>query len=83
MRILQITDWNPSPGGSEAYVAWLLEALPRAGHDVRLLTSNAGSAADGNADFVAPASRHPAARSTHPSPPPSPTWFPRHARVVP
>lgn len=62
MRILQVTDWNPSPGGSEAYVAWLLAALPRAGHDVRLLTSNAGSAADGNADFVAPASRHPAAQ---------------------
>lgn len=63
MRILQITDWNPSPGGSEAYVAWLLEALPRAGHEVRLLTSNAGSAADGKADFVAPASRHPAAQA--------------------
>lgn len=63
MRVLQVTDWNPSPGGSEAYVAWLVEAVARSGHEVRLLTSNAGSAADGTADFVAIASRHPAAQA--------------------
>lgn len=63
MRILQVTDWNPGRGGSEAYVEWLLGALPRAGHEVRLLTSDAGSAADGKADFVAIASRHPAAQA--------------------
>ncbi len=63
MRILQVTDWNPGRGGSEAYVEWLLGALPRVGHEVRLLTSNAGSAADGKADFVAIASRHPVAQA--------------------
>jgi len=63
MRILQVTDWNPGRGGSEAYVEWLLGALRDAGHEVRLLTSNAGSAADGKADFVAIASRHPAAQA--------------------
>ena len=63
MRILQVTDWNPGRGGSEAYVEWLVGALPRVGHEVKLLTSNAGSAADGKADFVAIASRHPVAQA--------------------
>jgi len=62
MRILQVTDWNPGRGGSEAYVEWLVKNLPAAGHEVRLLTSNAGTAAEGRADFIAPASRHPAAQ---------------------
>lgn len=63
MRILQVTDWNPGRGGSEAYVEWLVANLPSAGHEVRLLTSNAGTSADGRADFIAPASRHPAAQA--------------------
>lgn len=53
MRILQVTDWNPVRGGAEEYVAWLAAALPTRGHEVALLTSNAGTAGDGRADYVA------------------------------
>jgi glycosyltransferase involved in cell wall biosynthesis len=53
MRILQVTDWNRGRGGAEAYALWLRQSLRAEGHDARLLTSSAGSAADGTADFVA------------------------------
>jgi glycosyltransferase involved in cell wall biosynthesis len=52
-RILLVTDWMPQPGGSEAYTSRLREGLAAAGDDVRLLTSTAGSAADGTADYPA------------------------------
>ncbi len=52
MRILQVTDWNPGRGGSEAYVEWLLGALPRVGHEVRLLTSNASSVDQGESGLL-------------------------------
>lgn len=53
MRILLIADWQAGRGGSEAYVAWLRDALADAGDEVRLLTSSAGTAGDGTADHVA------------------------------
>jgi len=53
MRVLLVTDWQKQPGGVESYVTWLREGLTHAGDEVRLLTSSAGSAADGSADFVA------------------------------
>jgi glycosyltransferase involved in cell wall biosynthesis len=40
-------------GGAERYVSELRSALRAAGDDVRLLTSSAGSAGDGTADYVA------------------------------
>jgi glycosyltransferase involved in cell wall biosynthesis len=53
MRVLLITDWNRGHGGAEAYALWLRHGLRAAGDDARLLTSTAGSAAEGTADFVA------------------------------
>jgi glycosyltransferase involved in cell wall biosynthesis len=53
VRILLATDWNRGRGGAEAYVGGLKRALRDAGHDVRLLTSSAGSAGDGEAEYVA------------------------------
>ena len=51
MRVLLITDWNQGHGGAEAYLSWLRSGLTAAGDDVRLLTSSAGSAAGGTAEF--------------------------------
>lgn len=62
MRILQVTDWNPSRGGAEEYVGWLVSALPSLGHEVALLTSSAGTAGDGHADYVALGTRWAAAQ---------------------
>jgi glycosyltransferase involved in cell wall biosynthesis len=53
MRVLLITDWTPNEGGIEAYVTRAAHGLRDAGHEVRLLTSSAGSAARGAADYVA------------------------------
>jgi glycosyltransferase involved in cell wall biosynthesis len=53
MRILLITDWNRGRGGAEAYAAWLRQGLRDAGDDARLLTSTAGDAANGTAEFTA------------------------------
>ncbi len=53
MRVLLITDWLRAHGGVEAYVATLRGALEARGHDVRLLTSTAGSAAGGSAEYRA------------------------------
>ena len=53
MRVLLVTDWTPNEGGIESYVMRASAALRDAGHEVRLLTSSAGSAADGAADYVA------------------------------
>ena len=53
MRVLLIADWMPSPGGSEAYTATVRQGLEAAGDEVRLLTSTAGTAGDGTADYRA------------------------------
>jgi glycosyltransferase involved in cell wall biosynthesis len=53
MRVLIVTDWNRGQGGAEAYIGWLRSGLKDAGDEVRLLTSSAGSAADGTAEYVA------------------------------
>jgi glycosyltransferase involved in cell wall biosynthesis len=53
MRILLVTDWVRRRGGTETYFAALRAELRSAGNDARLLTSTAGSAADGSADYRA------------------------------
>lgn len=53
MRVLMMLDWNRGRGGAEAYAAMLRNGLIEAGDDVRLLTSSAGTAGDGAADYVA------------------------------
>jgi glycosyltransferase involved in cell wall biosynthesis len=53
MRILIVTDWNRNHGGAEAYVGWLRDGLRKAGDEVKLLTSTAGSAANGAAEYKA------------------------------
>jgi glycosyltransferase involved in cell wall biosynthesis len=53
VRILVITDWTANEGGIEAYVARARRALRAAGHDVRVLTSSAGSPGREQADYVA------------------------------
>jgi glycosyltransferase involved in cell wall biosynthesis len=53
VRILVITDWTANEGGIEAYVTRATRALRAAGHDVRVLTSSAGSPGREQADYVA------------------------------
>jgi glycosyltransferase involved in cell wall biosynthesis len=53
MRLLLVTDWPALEAGTERCVERLREGLIQAGDDVRLLTSSAGSAAGGTADYVA------------------------------
>jgi glycosyltransferase involved in cell wall biosynthesis len=53
MRVLLVTDWPRFDGGTEAYVRLLAEGLRDAGDEVRLLTSDAGTAAAGSADYIA------------------------------
>ena len=63
MRALLVTDWTPNEGGIEAYVTRASHALQAAGHEVRLLTSSAGSAGGGAADYVALGTDNPAAQT--------------------
>jgi glycosyltransferase involved in cell wall biosynthesis len=63
LRVLLVTDWMPKPGGAEAYADSVRAGLSAAGHDVRLLTSGAGSGANGTAEFVAYGTTHPAAQA--------------------
>jgi glycosyltransferase involved in cell wall biosynthesis len=63
LRILLVTDWMPKPGGAEAYADAVRTGLAAVGHDVRLLTSGAGSGANGTAEFVAYGTTHPAAQA--------------------
>jgi glycosyltransferase involved in cell wall biosynthesis len=63
LRVLLVTDWMPKPGGAEAYADSVRAGLAAAGHDVRLLTSGAGSGANGTAEFVAYGTTHPAAQA--------------------
>lgn len=53
MRVLLVTDWTANEGGIETYVVRLRDELRAAGDDVRILTSSAGSADRGAADYVA------------------------------
>lgn len=63
MRILILQDWNARHGGAEAYVLWLRDALRQAGDEVRLLTGDLGSCAEGTADYVARVPRGAAGRA--------------------
>lgn len=63
LRILFVTDWMPSRGGAETHAEILRAGLTAAGDDVRLLTSSAGSCAEGCADFVAYGTERPAAQA--------------------
>ena len=63
MRILLATDWNSGRGGAEALALWLRDGLEAAGDSVRLLTSSAGSAGDGRAEYVAYGSERRAAQA--------------------
>lgn len=63
MRILLITDWNRGSGGAEAYITRLRTGLRSVGHEVRLLTSSAGTAGDGTAEYVAFGSERLASRA--------------------
>jgi glycosyltransferase involved in cell wall biosynthesis len=56
MRVLLVTDWMRHAGGAERYVADLRRGLRAAGDEVELLTSSAGSAAEGTAERTAAAS---------------------------
>jgi glycosyltransferase involved in cell wall biosynthesis len=60
MRILLMIDWNRGRGGAEAHVITVRDGLRAAGDDVRLLTSSAGSAAGGTAEYVAYGTENPA-----------------------
>jgi glycosyltransferase involved in cell wall biosynthesis len=53
MRVLLVTDWLRRSGGMERYFETIRQGLRSAGHDVRLLTSTAGTAADGTAEYQA------------------------------
>ena len=52
MRILIVQDWLRGNGGAEAFAIAVRDGLRAAGEEVRLLTSSAGTAGDGTADFV-------------------------------
>lgn len=63
MRVLLVTDWNRGRGGAEAYITYLRDGLEQAGDEVRMLTSDVGSAGDGKAEYVAFGSEHVAAQA--------------------
>jgi glycosyltransferase involved in cell wall biosynthesis len=53
VRVLVVTDWFAEEGGTERYVELVVDSLRDDGHEVGLMTSSAGSAAGGRADYVA------------------------------
>jgi glycosyltransferase involved in cell wall biosynthesis len=53
MRVLLITDWMRLRGGVEAYVTSVRNGLRAEGDEVRLLTTSAGSTAEGSPDYLA------------------------------
>ena len=63
MRVLLVTDWLRESGGMERYFETIRQGLRSAGHEVRLLTSTAGSAAGGTAEYRAFGSNAPAAQA--------------------
>ena len=60
MRILLMIDWNRGRGGAEAHALAVRDGLRAAGDEVCLLTSSAGSAGDGTAEYVAYGTENPA-----------------------
>ena len=79
MRILLVTDWPPLEGGTERYVADVQELLQAAGDGVRLLTSSAGSAGQGRAEFIAHGSRTKRGRAITQVANPTAAWVARRA----
>ncbi len=63
MRVLLITDWLGGIGGAERYLMGVRDGLRAAGDDVRLLTSDVGSAGDGSAEYRAHGSERLAAKA--------------------
>ncbi len=53
LRVLLITDWMAGVGGAEGYILGVRAGLRTAGDEVALLTSSAGSAGDGAAEYRA------------------------------
>jgi glycosyltransferase involved in cell wall biosynthesis len=53
VRVLLITDWLQGVGGAERYIVAVREGLRGAGDEVRLLTSDVGTAGDGSAEYRA------------------------------
>jgi len=53
VRVLLITDWLRGVGGAERYIVAVREGLRGAGDEVRLLTSDVGTAGDGTAEYRA------------------------------
>jgi len=53
VRVLLISDWTRGVGGAERYLTTLRDGLRAAGDEVRLLTSTAGSAGNGSAEYRA------------------------------
>jgi glycosyltransferase involved in cell wall biosynthesis len=53
VRVLLITDWLRPVGGAERYIVAVREGLRAAGDEVRLLTSDVGTAGDGTAEYQA------------------------------
>lgn len=53
MRVLLVNDGIANEGGTETYLTIVRTELAKRGDDVRLLTSSAGSMANGTADYVA------------------------------
>ncbi len=53
MRVLLITDWLQGVGGAERYIVAVRDGLRGAGDEVRLLTSDVGTAGDGSAEYRA------------------------------
>lgn len=60
MRVLIASDWMTAPGGAEVYITLVRDALRQGGDDVRVLTSGAGAAGAGVADWRAWGTDHPA-----------------------
>lgn len=63
MRVLLITDWLQGVGGAERYISAVRDALRAAGDEVRLLTSDVGTAGDGSAEYRAHGSERLAAKA--------------------
>jgi glycosyltransferase involved in cell wall biosynthesis len=53
VRVLLITDWLGGVGGAERYIVDVRDGLRAAGDEVRLLTSDVGTAGDGSAEYRA------------------------------
>jgi glycosyltransferase involved in cell wall biosynthesis len=63
VRVLLITDWLAGVGGAERYIVGVRDGLRAAGDEVRLLTSDVGTAGDGTAEYRAHGSERFAAKA--------------------